>query len=231
MKEVLLEIWIENKWHPVILVTKFIMICVLFLGAILLRGFLYSIIIVFAFLSSFFCLSMMLLETPQIDFFLPRSREGWYQMKRKKCLLVSGFYAGVIAGAYILNVSVTEHYQFDFVHVSAIWIICSLLFLIMRVTRLDLEHNRYQEDLEVSEEGDRNKLLREILPAAISIVVAFTLIVLLGIVDFAEVDGLLFLRQKRFRVMELLLYIGLLGRWLYMARRSQEKLKSFYMDD
>ena len=108
MREVLAEIWIENKWHPIVLVVKFVLIFVLLFGGALLRGFPYGI----AFFYLVFSLNMMLLVAPQIDFFLPRSREEWYRMKWKKCLLVSIFYAGVAAGGYILNVAVTERYRF-----------------------------------------------------------------------------------------------------------------------
>ena len=210
MREVLAEIWVENKWHPIVLAVKFVLIFVLLFGGALLKGFPYSI----AFFYLVFSLNMMLLIAPQIDFFLPRSREKWYRMKWKKCLLVSLFYAGVAAGGYILNVAVTERYRFDFAHISAIWIIFSLLFLIMLENRLELEHNRYQEDLKVLEERDRNRLMVSVLLAGISVVMAFILIILLCVVDFAEVDGLRFLQQKRFRIVELLIYMGLVGHWL-----------------
>lgn len=227
MREVLAEIWIENKWYPPVLAAKFVLIFVLLFGGALLKGFPYSIV----FFYLVFSLNMMLLMAPQVDFFLPRSREEWYRMKWKKCLLVSIFYAGVAAGGYILNVAVTERYHFDFVHISAIWIIFSLLFLIMLENRLELEHNRYQEDLKVLEKRDRNRLMASVLSAGVSVVIAFILMILLCIVDFAEVDGLRFLQQKRFRIVELLIYIGLMGHWLYMIKRSQEKLKSLYMND
>lgn len=227
MKEVLLEIWIENKWHPGLMLAKFFLIFALLFAGALLRGFPYSIVFFYV----VFSLDMVLLIAPRIDFFLPRSREEWCRMKRKKCLLVSVFYAGIAAGGYLLNVAVTERYHFDFVHVSAIWIMFSLFFLIMLENRLELERTRYEEDMNVLEKRDKNKLMTNAVSMGFSVILSNILLILLCIVDFAEVDALLILQQRRFRVVEWLLYIGLMSHCLYMVHGSWKKLKAHYMDN
>lgn len=229
MREVLTEIWIENKWHPLVMAGKFALLFLLLFGGVILSGFPYSII----FFYLIFSLDIMLLMAPQVDFFLPRSREEWYQMKRKKCYLASIFYAGAAAGGYILNIAVTGRYHFDFIHMSAVWIMFSLFFLITLENRLHLEYIRYQEhyqeDLNALVEKEKNKLMASTLTTSVSVVMASILLILLCIVDFAEVPGLLFLQQKKFRIAELLIYIVLMGHSLYRAKCSQRKLKSLLL--
>lgn len=229
MREVLTEIWFENKWHPLVMTGKFILVFLLLFGGVLLRGFPYSII----FFYLIFSLDMMLLYAPQIDFFLPRSREEWYRMKRKKCYLVSAFYAGALAGGYILTIAGSERYEFDFVHMSAVWIMFSLLFLITLENRLHLEHIRYQEhlneDLNVLVGKEKNKLMANTLTTGVPVVVASILLTLLCVVDFAEVQGLLFQQRQRFRIVELLIYVMLMGHYLYRVKCSQRKLKSLLL--
>lgn len=230
MREVLTEIWIENKWHPLVMAGKFVIVFVLLFAGALLKGYPYSIV----FFYLVFSLDMMLLEAPQIDFFLPRSREEWYRMKRKKCYLASTFYAVVVAGGYILNIAVTENYHFDLIHIVDLWVMFSLLFLIMLESRLRLEQIRYQEhyqeDLKVLAGKDRNKLIADTLTTGISMGMAFILIALFCVVDFAGAPRLLlFLQQKRFRIVELLIYIGLMGHFLHTVKCSQRKLKSLLL--
>lgn len=229
MKEVLTEMWIENKWHPMVMAGKFVLLFLLLFAGVLLRGFPYSII----FFYLIFSLDLMLLFAPQIDFFLPRSKKEWYRMKRRKCYLTSLFYAGVVAGGYILNIAVSERYEFDFIHMSAVWIMFSLFFLITLANRLHLEYIRYQEhyqeDLDVLVEKEKNKMMANILTTGVSVGMASIFLALLCIVDFAEVEGLLFLQRQRFRIVELIVYIWLIGHSLYMVRRSQEKLKSLLL--
>lgn len=223
MREALSEIWIENKWYPAVMAAKFVLIFALLFGGVCLRGFPYGIV----FLYLIFNFNMVLLTVPEIDFFLPRSGEEWYRIKWKKSLFVSLFYAGITAGGYILNVAFVERYHFDFIHNSIIWIIFSLTFVLMLENRLHLERTRYEEDLEVPEGSPRNRLAAGIILEGVSIFMTYMLIVLFCMVDFAELDGLLFLQQKRFRILEFLIYIVLMGRGLYMIDKSLGKLKSF----
>lgn len=120
MKQVLLELWLENR-NSVLFCKKAALVFILLFVGVLIAGYPYGIIWIFVAVS---LESASVAEVSQIEYLLPRTDAHRKKAAICKSMVIAGVYSMANTIGYLLTISVNKRYQWDM----------ELLFFIIMMT-------------------------------------------------------------------------------------------------
>ncbi len=135
MKQILTELWVENKPYP-LLVFKFVMLMCLLFGGLLTNGFPYIIV---------FLVCMVSLESTAMkmechaEYLIPQTSQEKKRRIIRKSILVAGIYALATSLGYVITISFSEKHNWDkelmvFIPVMAVFIFLSFFSVRMEMS-------------------------------------------------------------------------------------------------
>ncbi len=161
MKQILLELWTDNKRMPAILTIKFILIFLMLTFGIWIRGFLYAILFWFWII----CLTpITVLPIETMDMLLPMSAEQIRRKSIKRAFIVSIFYTVIISMGYVFTIQCSSKYSWNCKTFILIFVVATFTFLMQMEVQLLMERIRQgledmTDDLEydLGDEGKQNE--------------------------------------------------------------------------
>lgn len=152
MKQVCMELWVENR--TVLLCVKIFMMLLMILSGVFIRGFPYPVLGVFLMIS---------LETTsarldsQIEYLVPRTGSETKKIIVRKSMLVAGAYSLVNTVSYVLTIQLYEPYHWDRETILFIFIMTVFIFLFYFHLRIEtarmLTHNDRNADVDKTGSG------------------------------------------------------------------------------
>lgn len=110
MKQIFLELWIENKQMPILLILKIILIFLSVFSGVLFWGYPYSILALIMVMS---LQSVTVKFAAQVEYLIPLSDQDRKRAQIQKSILIAGIYAITNATGYSLTISLCKQYQWD----------------------------------------------------------------------------------------------------------------------
>ena len=109
MKQLCLELWIENKQFPILFLLKIMIVLIALFSDILIEASCGFVIVFFA----GGMIMVMVFFNPQIDYLLPRTDEERRKAIIGKSALTAGFYTAAGTIGYVLIICFYKQYQWD----------------------------------------------------------------------------------------------------------------------
>lgn len=137
MKQVMLEIWMENR-NPIYFWSKVLLVfCLLFEGVIL-SGYPYTVMWS---LLSFSLEGMAFRAGSQIEYLVPRTGAEYRKIVIAKCVLRAGFYSLITSLGYVLMICFCNKYSWDMESVIFVVVMTVLMFMGHLMFRLNLANS------------------------------------------------------------------------------------------
>lgn len=137
MKQVMLEIWMENR-NPIYFWSKVIIVfCIMFAG-VLLGGYPYTVMWS---LLPFSLEGMAFRVGSQIEYIVPRTGAEYRRIVIVKCVLRAGFYSLVTTLGYVLMICFCDKYSWDMEAVIFVSVMMIMMFMGHLMFRLNLANS------------------------------------------------------------------------------------------
>lgn len=219
MRQICLELWIENKQLPVLLVLKGILLFTAIFSGILIKGYPYGCI---AILFMMPLLSISALQNPQIEYLVPRTDQDRKKAALWKAAITAGIYTAANETGYILTVLFCEQYQWD----GEMWFVMTVMaaysFLLLFSWRVQMEQRKYMDVSKVSLKQEFQNMTGLEWVEMITPFMAEICIFLLLLYKFARFGWILFLGREMWRIVSLAV-IGLVFILLCTGTRRNSK--------
>lgn len=134
MKQILTELWIENKPYPLIVFKMIMLVCLLF-GGLWLKGYPYTIILLFCMVS---LESTAMKMECHAEYLVPQTSQEKKKRIVWKSILVAGIYALTTSLGYVLTISFSGKHHWDRELIVFIPVMTVFLFLSFFCVRMEM---------------------------------------------------------------------------------------------
>jgi len=202
MRQIFLELWIDNKQIPVLLIIKILLLFLsVFLG-VLLMGFPYSILAL-SFVMSLQCVTVKF--PAQVERLIPLSDQDRKRTQIQKGIIISGIYTIANAAGYVLTISLGGRYQWDGEMMVFMIMILVFPFILIFNFRILFERLRYFDFKNALNNKEMKKMVGPIGFEGLIYILAVICIFLFLFYKFARLEEVLFLGIGYWKMLSLVM--------------------------